>query len=116
MDSVCEKQALGTFYVEIIQKIIQGENKEPEQGSLLIKYLLSGRVCTIEECKKQESVQHFTNQRNISLSIHLGGAKDFCDTGVLEFQRCAPHHNLNQSWSPQAFLLPFSVSPQKKTL
>ena len=27
VDSVGEKQALGTFYVEIIQKIIQGEKK-----------------------------------------------------------------------------------------
>ena len=26
VDSVAEKQALATFYVEIIQKIIQGEN------------------------------------------------------------------------------------------
>ena len=35
VDSVAEKQALGTFYVEIIQKIIQGENSRQNEEAWL---------------------------------------------------------------------------------
>ena len=84
VDSVGEKQALGTFYVEIIQKIIQPRRTRARTRKL------GGKICFLcermhnahsrlqRETKNSQSFPNISRKLgNISLGIHLARPKTF---------------------------------------
>lgn len=76
--------------------------------------------CTFKAPKRDKKFtifsKYFTKIRKYFTWYSPCETKDFCDTGVLEFPRCAPTTILIKLGAHRHFFAPFSVSPRKRFL